>query len=325
MIAPAATLLRRPLRTFAGRVFLALPLLALSATHTFAQPGDGGAPTAVETVRARLDALPLHTADEGAWMRARLLRAVIAATGVLPAPTPVDVRGDTAVWTLVTDAATDPARFERVCDEAARVDRTVACARDTVAWAGAERARVVFGWRATSGGAPPGALQPLRALRRLGEGVCLVHAERTLRTLDLTVRAPDHETLGRALALMTVSPAMQALIVVRAEPVDGAIEAVLSWPLVRGSSALDLGDDPWPVRCDGRSVVGREAVAGTVPVALAWVRGTASQGAVLRVGRREWVLTAGDRAASVDVVTARATGVTVRYGRRTAPLRYLAR
>ncbi len=256
-------------------------------------------------------------------MRPRLLGTLLTATRVLPAPTPVDVRDGLSVWTLLADASTEPDRFASACDAITRVEPRVACAADTVAWSGADRARIVFGWKAREDApAPVGFTQPLRALTRLGEGLCLMHAERTLRTLDVTVRAPDHEALGRALALMTVSPSLSDLILVRTEARGGAIEAVLSWPIDRVTGEADLGDDAWPTRCDGHSTVGGEALPGTVPVARALVRGRAAQGAVMRVGRREWIVSAGDHAASVDVVAVREAGVTVRLGARTAVLRF---
>lgn len=281
--------------------------------------------SAPDRVRAELPSLPALGEGDSAWMRERLLAAVISETRAMPAPTRPEVRDGANVWTLVADADTDPARFERLCDVVRARVPGVACATDTVAWSGAERARAVFGWRGPLELARVSFAQPLLALG-VASGLCLVRAERTLRTLDVTVRVADHETLGRALALMTVTPSMSDLILVRAEPAGGALEAVLSWPLARAAGEADLGDRPWPTRCDGRSTVGAEAIAGTAPVARERVRGR-TLGAVVRVGRREWIVTAGDAAASVDVIAVREAGVTVRMRGRatTATLRFPAR
>lgn len=263
--------------------------------------------------------------NDSPWVRERLLAAVISEARAMPAPTRPEARDGANVWTLVADVETDPAAFDGLCDAVQRRVPGVACAADVVAWSGAERARVVFGWRGPLDLARVSFAQPLLALGVTSD-LCLVRAERTLRTLDVTVRAPDHASLGRALALMAVTPSMSDLILVRAEPAGASLEAVLSWPLARASGEGDLGDRPWPARCDGRSTVGAEALAGTVPVARERVRGRAP-GAVLRVGRREWVVTAGDSAASVDVIAVRDAGVTVRMRGRaaTATLRFPAR
>lgn len=277
----------------------------------------------MERARAASSSLPTLSVDESAWTPPRLLRALIAATRVLPAPTPVEHRDGLSRWTLIADASTPPDAFEHACDAITREEPRVACASDSVPWSGADRARVVFAWKAAEGTpAAPGFAQPLRALTRLGAGLCLVHAERTLRTLDVTVRAPDHEALGRALALMTVSPSLRDMILVRADANGAGIEAVLSWSIERVTGEADLGEDAWPARCDGHSTVGGGALPGTVPVARALIRGRAAQGAVVRVGRREWLVTAGDHAASVDVVSVRDAGVAVRLGARTAVLRF---
>lgn len=286
-------------------------------------PAPAPVVSAVERARAASSSLAELTADEASWVRPRLLGALLTATRVLPAPTPVERRDALSLWTLIADASSPADAFDHACEAVTREEPRVACASDSVAWSGADRARVVFAWRspASATSAVP-FTQPLRALSRLGRGLCLVHAERSLRTLDLTVRAPDHESLGRALALMTVSPSLHDMILVRADLRGGGVEAVLSWSIERATADGDLGDDAWPTRCDGHSTVGAEALSGTVPVARAWVRGRSAQGAVLRVGRREWVVTAGDHAASVDVVGVRETGVTVRLGARTALLRF---
>ena len=71
----------------------------------------------------------------------------------------------------------------------------------------------------------------------------------TAQTLDLMVRADDAPALGETLALLTVSPGLRALITVRVEPQGDGLLAMLSWPFTRATTN-DLGDDPWPPRCN---------------------------------------------------------------------------
>jgi len=314
-----------------ARAALALTLGTLTPSLAVAQTPDAAA-----TVDAAVDAppevaaaaAPSHEAlraaararealslDEAAWVRARLFRAVARATGTLLAPTAPDERDGVSTWTLVADVAVDPSHLAGACEAATREEGRVACAADVVTWAGAERARVTFAWRSPAGRAPITLAQPLRALSRFGDGLCLTHAERTPRTLDLTVRARDAEAVGRALAVLTVVPGLSDVILVREELRGDSVEAVLSWPLGRVQGAADLAGDAWPTRCDGHSTVGAEARAGTAPVARERVRGTASQGAVVRVGRREWLVTAGDIAAGTAVVGVREVGVMLRTAR----------
>jgi hypothetical protein len=297
-------------------IFAALtPAPAIAQTPDAAVVGDAAAAPSHEALRAAARAREALSLDEAAWVRARLFRAVARATGTLLAPTALDERDGVATWTLVADVAVDPSRLAGACEAAVQEERRVACAADVVTWAGAERARVTFAWRAPAGRAPITLAQPLRALSRFGEGLCLAHAERTPRTLDLTVRARDAEAVGRALAVLTVVPGLSDVILVREELRGDSVEAVLSWPLGRAQGAADLAGDAWPTRCDGRSTVGAEARPGTAPVARERVRGTASQGAVVRVGRREWLVTAGDVAAGTTVVGVREAGVMLRPAR----------
>ncbi len=306
-----------------ARAALALSLTALTPSFASAQTADAAARdasvdasvSAVEALRATaLTHAPL-TVDESAWVRSRLLRAVARATGTLLAPTAPEVRDGVSTWTLVADVAVEPQRLAGACDAASREERRVACVTDVVTWAGAERARVIFAWRAPVERPPLTLAQPLRALSRLGDGLCLAHAERTPRTLDLTVRARDADAVGRALAVLTVVPGLSDLILVREELHGQGVEAVLSWPLDRAQGVADLAGDTWPTRCDGHSTVGADARPGTAPVVRERVRGTASQGAIVRVGRREWLVTAGDTAAGTAVVGVREVGVMLRPAR----------
>lgn len=297
------------------RAPLPLCLLALVATPATAQTPDAGVAPALDGLRAAAAAGPALSADEAAWVRARLLRAIARGTGALLAPTAPDARDGVVTWALVADASVDPPRLAGACEAAAREERRVACAADVVTWAGAERARVTFAWRAPAGRGAVTLAQPLRALSRFGDGLCLAHAERTPRTLDLTVRARDADAVGRALALIAVAPGLSDVILVREELRADGVEAVLSWPLDRAEGPADLAGDAWPTRCDGRSAVASEARPGTAPVARERIRGTAAQGAVVRVGRREWLVTAGDLAAGTAVAGVREAGVMVRPAR----------
>lgn len=288
-----------------------LLLLTLAPRPAVAQSRDGGAPVSL-ALRAAAGAAPALSLDEAGWVRARLLGAIADATGALLAPTAPEARDGVTTWSLLADAGLDRGRLAGACAAVERADRRVACAVDALTWAGAERGRVTLAWRSPAGRPAVSFVQPLRALARFGGGLCLVHAERTPRTLDVTVRAGDPDALGRALARFAVSPGLTDLMLVRQEPRGGGLEALLSWPLARAEGAGDLADDPWPTRCEGRSTVGGEARAGTAPVLRERVRGTQARGAVVRVGRREWLVTAGDLAAGTTVVGVRDDGVTVR-------------
>lgn len=230
---------------------------------------------------------------EAAWLPARVLGAIVDATGALPAPTPPRYEDGRFTWSLL--APPESREVRGACAAVAGVDPRVACAEDSVTWAGAARARVAVGWRASESRPAVTLAQPLRALSRLGAGVCLVHAQHTLRTVDLTVRVASPEALGRALAVMAVSPGMGGVILVRMEPAGDALRALLSWPSERaGEAPADLEDDPWPRRCDEASTVGAGVAPGTLPTMRAAVAGRAARGAVLSLGRQAWMVTVGD-------------------------------
>lgn len=277
--------------------------------------------SALDRVHASVGSLAEIPASEAAWLRVRVLDAILEATGALPSPTPPRDRDGATIWGLITVTQGDIARVMGVCERVTAGEPRVACATDMVEWSGSERARVVLGWRATAG--QPAALtlaQPLRALSRVG-GTCLVHAERTLRTLDLTVRVADTAALGRALALLTVSPGLSDLIVARTEPHGAGLEAVLSWPLDgRDADHADMGDDAWPERCDGSSTAGTDVAARTAPVARLLVTGTRAKGAVLAAGRREWVVTLGDHVAAATLLDVNERGASVRLTGRALPV-----
>lgn len=283
-----------------------------------APPTDVPAPRAahLRVADALADAAELPAA-EAAWLPSRVMGAIVDATGALPAPTPPRFEDGRFTWSLL--APPESRGIAGACAAVARVDARVACAEDTVRWAGDARARVAVGWRASASRPGVTLAQPLRALSRLGVGVCLLHAQHTLRTVDLTVRVANPEVLGRALAVMAVAPGMGGLILVRMEPAGDALRALLSWPSERaGEAEPDLDDDPWPRRCDGASVVGAGVAAGTLPTMRAAVTGRAAQGAVLTLGRQAWFVTEGDTVGDAVVRRVEATRVVLtRRGRET--------
>ncbi|MEZ4411212.1 MAG: hypothetical protein R3A52_32735 [Polyangiales bacterium] len=261
-------------------------------------------------------------ASEAAWMPPRVLTAVIAATGVTPAPSAPDRDGDAVRWSLVTADDVPATRIDRACDAVTALDARLACATDRVVASGSERGRVVVGWRVEGDAPPVSWAQPLRALSRFGEGMCLVSAQRTLRTLDLTVRAQSPQLLSRALAVMATAPRLSDLILVRAEPEGEGLRVVLSWPLSRARDPrADLGDDAWPTRCDGAATVAGDAATGTVPTALEFIAGARAQGALMSAGRAAWAVTVGDRVGGSAVSAIDASGVTVQMPRRARPVR----
>ncbi len=171
---------------------------------------------------------------------------------------------------------------------------------------------MVVGWREEAATTPVtlSRAQPLRALSRVAQGVCLVSAQETERTLDVTVRADDESQLGATLALLVVSPGLRELITVRVESQGGGLQATLSWPLARATTR-DLGDDAWPTRCGGTLDLGVGLPAGTLPVARAYVPGTQARGAVMTLGRSAWLVTVGDRLAHATVQAIDEGGVTL--------------
>lgn len=287
---------------------------------------DAPAPRpAHERVAAALMTAAVIPAEEAAWLPARALGALYDATGALPAPTPPRFSEDRVTWSLV--APPEVRALEGACEALARFEPRVVCAVDTVSWAGADRPRVALGWRAERGAPAVTLAQPLRALARLGRGVCLASAQRTLRTLDLTVRADAPPSLGRALAMMATAPGLRDLILVRSEARGEGIEAVLSWPIDRVRDApATMGADPWPTRCEGASRVADAAPRGTLPTVRALITGDVARGAVLAAGRQEWVLTAGDRIAGATVARVEADHVALGVPGRARPvLRRVAR
>lgn len=305
------------------------PPVAPTALTDAASPADASAvdvppppPPAPPRVTAALSSLAAVPASEAAWMPPRVLTAVIAATGVTPAPSAPDRDGDGVRWSLVTADESSPERIDAACDAVTALDARLACATDRVVAAGSERGRVVVGWRVEGDAPPVSWVQPLRALSRFGEGLCLVSAQRTLRTLDLTARATSPRSLSRALAVMATAPRLSDLILVRAEPEGEGLRVVLSWPLSRARDPRgDMGDDAWPTRCDGAATVAGDAASGTVPTALEFVAGARAQGALMSAGRAAWAVTVGDRVGGSTVSAIDASGVTVQMPRRARPVR----
>ncbi|MEZ4393946.1 MAG: hypothetical protein R3A48_22975 [Polyangiales bacterium] len=265
-----------------------------------------------------LDALadaPELDADDAAWLPARILGALVDATGALPSPTPPRRSEGRVTWSLL--AQPEAGDLSGACAAITRFDPRVACATDTVQWAGSERPRVALGWRAAEARVVVGLAQPLRALSRLAPGACLVSAQNTLRTLDILIRTESHPALGRTLAALAAAPGLSDLMLVRAEPAGAQVQALLSWPTERARGPAELGEVPWPSRCDGASRVGGDAASATLPAVRGVITGTAAQGAVLSLGRQSWLVTAGDSVG--DAVVQSVTSSVVTLTRRGRP------
>ncbi len=270
-------------------------------------------------VTAALAGLEPVAAEAAPWVPSTVLRAVLRASGELPLPGAPDRQDDRVTWTLLLPSSAPAAAAATACT-AVRSDSHLACASDRVEHVGRLRDRIVVAWREPSVPSIISRYQPLRALARLGRGVCLLSAQETAQTLDLTVRADDAPSLGETLALLTVSPGLRALITVRVEPQGEGLLATLSWPFTRATTN-DLGDDAWPQRCNGALDLAGALPSGTLPVARAFVPGTRAQGAVLTAARTAWVVTVGDRIARSTVGAIDASGVTLRRPLPAPPLR----
>jgi hypothetical protein len=310
------------------------PRTARRAAPAPAPPVDAGAatsppvaeapagPSASDRVRAALEGTAAVPADEAAWFPFRVLEIVARASGELPAPTAPTIHDDVTVWSLVlpaTAAPRDPVAQGSACAEVARVEPRIACAVDTLTVGATERVRLAFGWRRAPGLLVADLALPLRALARLPGGVCLLSAERTLRTVELEVRASDVRALGTALALMATVPRLSDVIMVRAEPVSTpqgqVLRALLSWPTDRADRTVgDLGHDPWPVRCEGHATLGADAPPRAILTALALLRGERAQGAVVNLARHEYLVTEGDQLGDATVTSVSEQGVYVRRG-----------
>lgn len=297
----------------------AAPSTAVDAATPAAAVVAPPPPDALRTVTAALPGLEPVSADVAPWIPSTALRAVLRAAGELPLPGAPSREGDGVTWVLLLPSSVAPADAASAC-AAVTSDPHLACASDRVEHVGRLRDRVVVAWREPSAPQVVSRYQPLRALSRLGRGVCLVSAQETAETLDLTVRADDAPALGETLALMTVSPGLRALITVRVEPQGEALLATLSWPSTRATTT-GLGDDPWPPRCNGALDLAASLPAGTLPVARSFVAGERSQGAVLTAGRVAWVVTVGDRIARSTVSAVDEGGVTLQRPGVARPLR----
>jgi len=252
---------------------------------------------------ARASGGPVSTAEDAAWFPLKVLEVIARSAHGLPAPSAPALREDVTVWTVALPAAETTLSLDArvaVCVEVQRALPAVACETDVAELRGIERARWVFAWR--SDGPPPRAnlATPLRALSRLGPGVCLRSAERTLRTLELSITANDMASLGEALALLTVAPRMAELVLIRAENRGTEIRADLSWPTDRADrTAGDLRSDPWPRRCGERA----EVLAGdaTALRALTALSGTPARGVIVERASRQFIVTVGDRVGDAEI------------------------
>jgi hypothetical protein len=270
-------------------------------------------PDALAAVTASVGALPEVHGEAHAWLPSRLLGLIAERAGALPVPSAPETSAGVTRWVLLGVSGTAVASLQGVCPELAREVPAVACALDRVELRGARRPRLVLAWRGA--GERPAATVglPLRALSRAGPGLCLVSAQRALRTLDVVLRADSTAALGRALAVLTAVPGLSSVLVARTEPRGGGLEAVLSWPLDRADrERAELDDDPWPARCDGANAVGQEAAAGALPTVVGLVTGARDRGAVVSIAHREWLVTVGDRVGTWTLTAIAAGEVTVR-------------
>jgi hypothetical protein len=299
-----------------------LPLPPGASTPDAAAPAVAPAPPppdAVATVAASLPGLEPFAADLAPWVPSTVLGAVLRATGELPLPGAPSREDDRVTWRLLLQSGASTSAAASVC-AAVIADPHLACATDRVEHVGRPRDRIVVAWREPTAPLVISRYQPLRALARLARGVCLVSAQETALTLDLTVRADGASSLGETLALLTVSPGLRALMTVRVEPQGEALQATLTWPSTRAITN-DLGDDPWPPRCNGALDIAASLPPGTLPVARSFVAGARSQGAVLTAGRAAWVVTVGDRIARSTVRAVDEGGVTLQRPGVSRPLR----
>jgi hypothetical protein len=308
------------LRRVAGR-----PAGAVSRPAATPAPGTTPAlaptePAASDRVRALLDGTPVVPVDEAAWFPFRVLQIAARVSGELPAPTAPQVVGDTVVWSLVAPVGADRDAGPRaaVCSEVSRLESRIVCAVDRVTVGAAERARMAFGWRRASGETTADLATPLRALSRLDTGMCLVSAERTLRTLEIRVRAPSVQALGTSLALIAAAPRLSDLILLGREAGGGAGGGGvyhLSWPTDRvDRDTGTLGADPWPSRCDEHAMVGGDAPSRARAMALVSIEGERARGAVVALAQHEWLVTDDDQLGDATVASVTPRGVYLRRG-----------
>lgn len=287
-------------------------------------------PTALGTVAALLPSLTVFSPSESAWLPPRILSTVISSTHLLPVPSAPRPHSDGFIWSLITadpytsdntsSQTTNP--LSAACSALATLDSRLSCATDTVTLAGTHHARIAIAWRTT--GPPPEVswIQPLRALALYGTDLCLVSAQRTVNTLDLTVLAPSASVLGRSLAVITAAPRLSDLIVVRVEPVTNGLRALLSWPTARAHAPhADLHSDPWPTRCNNSVTVAQDTPVGGHPTAIEPIDGSTARGAVVSLNRTSWVVTSSDTFGEYTVVSTDSRSVTLRSHRRRLPLR----
>ncbi len=284
-------------------------------------PSDAAAehaPTAVDRVRSAVAELPVIGAAESAWFPLRVLEAAARGRGDLPATTAPIVAGDAMIWSVVwpPTARTNVSEHAPVCDDLTRADPRIACAVDQIEIGATDRVRLTVGWRRGPGEIAVDLATPLRALVRIGSPPCLVSAERTLHTIDVTLRAADLSVIGRALALMAAAPRMSDVLMVRSEPAAGGLEVLLSWPTDRADRTTgNLASDAWPSRCEARPPLGAQDPPRGPVSARALIRGERVQGAVVSFGRHEWIVTEGDHVGDAAITAVSGRGVWLRRGR----------
>ena len=272
----------------------------------------------MDRVRASLAALAPTPAGRSAWIPFEVFTEIHRIAHVLPAPTAPEVTSDHVVWSLVVPPERhlpELATLEHVCAELHTRLPSVACTVDTVDVSASDRIRYAVAWRIEGERSRPDLGIALRALARIELGVCVAAIERTARTLELRVEAPDLSVFGTTLALLAVAPAMSDVTVVEMDSSRLPVRALLVWPTDRADAQrVELADAPWPARCRGHSTVAADAAAHAPVRAVALIAGRNATGAIVGVERREWLVTVGDHVADATVTAIDASGVALQRG-----------
>lgn len=294
-----------------------------SAVTPTAAPSGEPDSSVFARVSSQLDAQtgPALSAAEAAWIPFRALREVHSATRELPAPAGLSLRGGRMLWSLVANARTldTPAARAALCEAVTRAEPRVECSADALTVGADERTRIALGWRveAPSPQNPrysPDLATPLRALALSATpNTCVRSVQRTPRSLEVELCAPDARALGLTLALLTVAPGLSDAVLLRSEPDTCGLHVHVAWPLDRArvEGVAELGDEPWPARCGEHSTLAADLPPGTVPDAISRIDGTRAHGAVVRVLDRAYLATEGDHVAGFTITSISPRGVFV--------------
>jgi hypothetical protein len=214
-----------------------------------------------------------------------------------------------------------------VCGAVEHADARVACSHDVVAVGARDAPRFAVGWRQGEA-APRGDLAlPLRAIARFAGGVCVLDVERTLYTLEIRLLAPDIAALGHLLALAAAVPGLATMVVVESQPTSAGLRVRISWPTDRiDRERGNLVNDAWPARCTGATHADEHASPRATFDALARIDGSTGHGAIVRVDRRQWLVTEGDTVGPYQIAAAGPRELLVRRtGTRGRPRRVVYR